>query len=257
MYRATKSFTCKDYDVKQREILADDFTTQEEIQEYLEIGYIVVYDGSLEITENGIYDVREYETADVEVEAEKPKLQSKDLTIIENTAFNVEPDIEYDGLSDVKIKVYVPPTPDWDEIGYDNIPNTILEDFNYSKNIAMNYDYTRTNCDNLYSSNSDLVYMPKVDTFIVTSMRNMFDRCANLVSVPVLYTGNVIQMDNMFNECLKLDEDSLYNIIEMCINATNVGNKMFNSIGLNNQQISICRTLPNFNDLLQAGWIVF
>ena len=68
MYRALESFTTKDYDVRRKQLLEDDFTTQDEIQEFLDIGYIEVFDGMIEITENGQYDVEEYDVADVNVE---------------------------------------------------------------------------------------------------------------------------------------------------------------------------------------------
>ena len=43
MYKALTSFTTNTYDIKQGQILQDDFTTPNEIQEYLEIGYIENY----------------------------------------------------------------------------------------------------------------------------------------------------------------------------------------------------------------------
>lgn len=68
MYRALVSFTTKDYDIKYKEILQDDFTTLDEITEFLDVGYIEVYDGSIEITENGIYDVKDYDTVNANVQ---------------------------------------------------------------------------------------------------------------------------------------------------------------------------------------------
>lgn len=38
------------------------------IQDLLQAGYIKVFDETLEITENGVYDVEEYENVDVNVE---------------------------------------------------------------------------------------------------------------------------------------------------------------------------------------------
>lgn len=68
MYRALESFTTKNYDVKRKELLADDFTTQDEINEFLSIGYIKVDDGTIFITENGEYDLDTYDIANVNVE---------------------------------------------------------------------------------------------------------------------------------------------------------------------------------------------
>ena len=68
MYIALESFSTKDYTVKRKELLEDDFTTQDEINEFLEIGYITVADGSLKITQNGQYNVEDYELVKVNVE---------------------------------------------------------------------------------------------------------------------------------------------------------------------------------------------
>ena len=76
MYRALESFTTKTYDVKRYEILEEDFTTEDEIQELLNIGYIEVYDGSIEITENGQYNVEDYDIADVNVEGSSEEVNA-------------------------------------------------------------------------------------------------------------------------------------------------------------------------------------
>lgn len=58
MYKALVSFTTKDYDVKQGQILQDNFTTQAEITEFLNIGYIRTYSPSEEgIHSNTITDI--------------------------------------------------------------------------------------------------------------------------------------------------------------------------------------------------------
>jgi hypothetical protein len=76
MYRALESFTTKDYDVRRKQLLEDDFTTEDEIQEFLNIGYIEAYDGMIEITENGQYDVEEYDVADVNVEGSSEEIDT-------------------------------------------------------------------------------------------------------------------------------------------------------------------------------------
>lgn len=68
MYRALESFSTNNYTVKRNQLLEDDFTTQDEIDEFLEIGYIEVDTGAIKITENGQYNVEPYDLAKVNVE---------------------------------------------------------------------------------------------------------------------------------------------------------------------------------------------
>ena len=113
MYRATLSFTTKNYDIRKNQIIDNNLIeeigmTEAEINEYLEIGYIVEYDGTLEITENGIYNVEDYQNADVDVPSEAPTLQERSVTITTNTTEIVEPETGYDALSKVTVITNVP-----------------------------------------------------------------------------------------------------------------------------------------------------
>lgn len=49
MYKATTSFTTKNYEVRKNQLLENDFTSQDEINEFLDIGYIEVYVPSQEV----------------------------------------------------------------------------------------------------------------------------------------------------------------------------------------------------------------
>lgn len=76
MYRALESFTTGAYNVKRNELLEDDFTTEDEIQDLLDVGYIEVDDGAIKITQNGQYNVQPYDYAKVNVEGTSEEVNS-------------------------------------------------------------------------------------------------------------------------------------------------------------------------------------
>lgn len=59
----------------------------------------------------------------------------------------------------------------------------------------------------------------------------------------------------MFSRCSSLSNESLNNILEMCINATSyTGTKTLKQIGLTSSQATTCQSLSNWNDFVTAGW---
>ena len=73
MYRALKSFvmnkdTYEEEDIRKGQILSSNFASEDVITDLLNAEYIVVFDGLIEITENGDYEVDEYDVARVNVE---------------------------------------------------------------------------------------------------------------------------------------------------------------------------------------------
>lgn len=287
--------------------------------------------GQKEITENGTYDVTNFASANVNVPPPAPNLQNKSITITENGTNIITADTGYDGLDEVEIttnvsgaKVY---PPDWNEIGYDNTPENIINSFNYSKEIKNTWDNNVINLRNKFYSNKNLVYMPLVDTSKATNMNNMFNGCSSLmsvplldtsqvtdmggmfrscsslinipqlntinltstanmfqdctkltvvplldtskvtnigymfnsctslISVPLLDTSRVTYMNNMFSNCYNLSNESLNNILQMCINATSyTSTKTLSRIGISQTQASICISLSNYQAFLNAGW---
>ena len=99
--------------------------------------------------------------------------------------------------------------PDWAEIGYDETPPYILDDFEYAKKIANEWDDTKTTL--RYSSKNDLYFFPKVDTSKITDMQYAFDSDSNLKYIPLLDTSNVTTMYMAFHGCSKLKKIPCFN----------------------------------------------
>lgn len=81
MYRALTSFvmnkdTYAEEDIRKGQILPDNFASNDVINDLITSGYIVVFDGSIEITENGQYDVDEFEVAVVNVEGSSEEVDN-------------------------------------------------------------------------------------------------------------------------------------------------------------------------------------
>lgn len=222
--------------------------------------------GSISINENGTYDVTNYASADVNVPA---------------------------GGND------------WSLIGYSGEPEVIKEAYDYAKTIYDNWDATRTNMNEMYKSNNNLIYFPLVDTShvdtfyqtfmscyslsyvpvlntsIAVNLQQMFDNCHGLHTIPLIDTGNVTNfqqfcnncytlknvpildtskatnMTNMFNNCSKFTDETLNNILKMCIDATSYnGTKTLYELGLRgtNYPASRLMTLSNYDNFRASGW---
>ncbi len=105
--------------------------------------------------------------------------------------------------------------PDWSEIGYENTPASIIEAFNYAKEIQEDWDSSETNLSNKFSNNINLMYMPLVDTSNVLNMRYMFSGCAILQCVPLFDTSEVTNMYGMFSGCTILKNVPLFDTSEV------------------------------------------
>ena len=172
--------------------------------------------------------------------------------------------------------------PDWSQIGYDEVPNSLIQDFNHSKEIYDNWDASITSMYQKFRDDTALIYMPLVDTSNVTNMGNtfmsctllrtipkldtsrvtnmatMFYGCGRLIDLPVLDTSNVTTMSGMFqNGGNSLTNDSLNNLLKMCANATSyTGTKTLADLKLLQAKATICETLSNYQEFLDAGWSI-
>ena len=101
--------------------------------------------------------------------------------------------------------------------------------------------------------------IPQLNTSNVTNMQGVFATCINLTDLPQLNTSKVTDMYNMFYNCMNLSNNSLDNVLLMCINATSyTGTKTLSQLGF--QAIftpaSRIQALPHYQDFLDAGWTI-
>ena len=112
-----------------------------------------------------------------------------------------------------------------------------------------------TNMTNMFSNCTSLTTIPLLDTSSVTNMTKMFSSCTSLTTIPLLDTSSVTNMTRMFSSCPSLSNESLNNILTMCINATSyTGTKTLAYIGLSSTQRTTCQSLSNYQDFINAGW---
>ena len=114
---------------------------------------------------------------------------------------------------------------------------------------------------NFFYECQSMVTAPSYDTSSAGVIGSMFYDCTNLENVPVYNTSSIQNtsecFENMFRNCNKLTNESLNNIMRMCINAVNVTTtdyKKLSYLGLTSQQAAICQTLSNYQDFIDAGW---
>lgn len=148
-------------------------------------------------------------------------------------------------------KVY---PPDWSEIGYEDTPQGLINDFNYAKEIYDNWDVSIVNINERFRTYPSAIF-PKINTSQVTNMNSAFYSSSILRFIPVLDTSNVTRLYDTFSLCRNLSNESLNNILAMCINATSyTGTKTLKQIGLSSAQATTCQTLSNYQAFLDVGW---
>lgn len=92
---------------------------------------------------------------------------------------------------------------DWSAIGYSGEPQAITDGYNYAVEIKNNWT-PAANLRRKFRNNTDLVYMPLVDTSTGTDMREMFSGCSKLASIPLLDTSSATTTSQMFYSCSSL-----------------------------------------------------
>jgi len=150
---------------------------------------------------------------------------------------------------------------DWRAIGYETAPQSVINGFNYAKQIKDNW-VLATSLQSKFVNDKNLVYMPLVDTSITTSMFAMFQNCTNLINIPQLDTSNVTNMGEMFFSCNQLqtipqlDTNNVTNMSEMfdyCGNLLNIPLLNTSNVESMNNMFNSCNKLTDeaLNNILK------
>lgn len=108
---------------------------------------------------------------------------------------------------------------------------------------------------NAFSNFSTLKKVNLTGTGSVTNLFHCFYFCSDLEDINVFDTSSVGNFNATFTGCNSLTNESLNNIMEMCINATSyTGTKTLLQLGLSSDQATICQGLSNYQAFLDAGW---
>lgn len=240
----------------------------------------IIPTGNIEITKNGIYNVREKETANVNI----PVLKLGTKNITENGVYKASDD-ELDGYSEVNVGIKPLFTGSYDRQGLKQIGWTDEEIDYYNQNgVQWNEsedDYFKLTQTELagddskntrfipknsnktsFQSYRGLLAIPLLNTSEVAKMGNMFYGCYSLTTIPQLDTSKVTNMNSMFNDCHSLKMIPLLDTS----NVTNMGG-MFRSCyslktipQLNTSEVTditnmfyVCYILSNLGGFLNLG----
>lgn len=116
---------------------------------------------------------------------------------------------------------------------------------------AINYITLTKLCDQC----KNLEEISIINTENITSLANSFYGCLKLETINFFNTSSVTNWQNAFYNCTSLSENSLNNIMQMCINSTGyTGIKTLARLGLTSAQATICQGLSSYQAFLDAGW---
>lgn len=170
---------------------------------------------------------------------------------------------------------------DWSAIGYDGTPQVIKDGYDYAVEIKNNWVPTSslrnkfyndlnlkimplvdtsdaTDMSVMFGNTKGLTQIPLLDTSHVTNMRGMFYD-SGISTIPLLDTSHVTDMSGMFYDSGNLTDESLDNILQMCINATSyTGTKTLYQLGFKSTRYTASKiqALPHYQDFLDAGWAI-
>lgn len=108
----------------------------------------------------------------------------------------------------------IPSGLDWSALGYSDTPQSIIDGYNYAKEIKDNWDDTITTMQSMYENNKSLMFFPNVDVSLVTSYYQAFRYCINLKEISLSMSNNVASLSNVFSYCSSLTKVVLSGVMK-------------------------------------------
>ena len=148
----------------------------------------IIPSGEINISQNGIYNVKDKVTANVNI----PEKQLGTKKIKKNGIYKAIDD-NLDGYSEVEVETSGVDINDYFETNY-----TGGNYLNFIKKVSNNILIKGTSCSYMLKDFKMLSEIPNLDTSKVTNMNGMFYECSSLTTIPELDASNVTDINYMF-----------------------------------------------------------